>query len=510
MFQQSGGRCDGIAHLADPVVEGGEEPVPFWISRSQYEVRSHTRLIVDVGGSGFSPETPEGVRFLTRSRVVGAWTSRRSRSSGALPLSPATVDETSGGTVTRRQSRFAAGGNVLALLAALGTLAGAALVGAAPAGALPERTALAPGVAYEEFDLPAAGGVAHAHVLSVDLRDPRVRLDLLYPGAVAARSPVSRMADAAGAVAGVNGDFFNITETQHPGVEATGATVGPAIAKGHVLKAAVPTGQRFGPALPPGTGTEDVIGVGVDRRARLDALDLDGSIRTPEGRLPLGGLNQYALPEGSIGAFTSDWGSVSRVRATCGTDNDRAAGCSTDTYEVTVRHHRVVAVSDTPGSGPVTAGTTVLVGREAGARRLRKFFLGEPVTVRHRLVASSTRIPYRFALGGYPLLRGGRPLPGLDDRTSAVRTAVGVADGGRRLLLLALDGAPEYRTGLTIAEVADTMRTLGSVDAFSLDGGGSTALVAREPGASAVTVRNHPSGGAERPVPNGIGIFTSP
>src|SRR3954453_6814058 len=106
--------------------------------------------------------------------------------------------------VTRRQRRSAAGRNVLSLLAALCTLAGAALLGVAPAGAVPERTALAPGGAYGEFDLPAARGTAHAHVLSVDLRDPRVRLDLLSPGAVAARSPVSRMADAAGAVAGVN------------------------------------------------------------------------------------------------------------------------------------------------------------------------------------------------------------------------------------------------------------------------------------------------------------------
>ncbi|MDL5200132.1 phosphodiester glycosidase family protein [Streptomyces sp. ALI-76-A] len=396
----------------------------------------------------------------------------------------------------------------MASLVALGTLAGAGLVGAAPAGAVPGRAALAPGVGYEEFDVPAARGVTHVHVLTADLSDPRVRLDLLYPGAVAARSPVSGMADAAGAVAGVNGDFFNITETQHPGVEATGASVGPAVARGHVLKAAVPDGQRFGPALPPGTGTEDVVGVGVDGRARLDDLTLDGSVTTPEGRLPLGGLNQYALPEGSVGAFTSAWGSASRVRATCGTDTDRAAPCSTETYEVTVRHGRVVSVSGTPGGGPIGRGTTVLVGREAGARQLRTLSEGETVRVRHRLVASATRVPYRFALGGYPVLEGGRPLPGLDDRTSAVRTAVGVADGGRRLLLLAVDGAPAYRTGLTIAEVADVMRGLGAVDAFSLDGGGSTTLVARTPGADAVSVLNHPSGGTERPVPNGIGIFT--
>ncbi|WP_406417748.1 phosphodiester glycosidase family protein [Streptomyces sp. NBC_01614] len=411
--------------------------------------------------------------------------------------------------MTRRQKRFGTARAALTLLTALGALAGTALVGAAPAGAA-QGTPVAPGVSYDEFDIAAARGTAHAHVLTVNLRNPRVRLDLLHPGAVAARATVSQQAIAQGAVAGVNGDFFNISEAQHPGVQATGASVGPAIARGRALKGAVPNGQRFGPALPPGTSTEDVFGLGVDRRARLDGLSLDGSIRTPEGRLPLRGLNQYALPVGSIGAFTAKWGSVSRVRATCGTDEDRAAPCSTDTYEVAVRGGRVVSTADAPGSGPIAADTTVLVGREAGAQQLRKFFEGERVTVRHRLVASESRVPFRFALGGYPVLDDGQPLPGLDNRSSAVRTAVGIADNGRRLLLLALDGAPEYRTGLTIAEVASVMRELGSADAFSLDGGGSSTLVARAPGAGAVSVRNHPSDGVERPVPNGIGVFSAP
>ncbi|MEG3628125.1 phosphodiester glycosidase family protein [Streptomyces poriticola] len=408
----------------------------------------------------------------------------------------------------RRRIRRRAGREVLALLAALGLLTGAALVGAAPAGAAQRAADIAPGVTYEEFDIQAAQGTTHAHLLRADLRDPRVRLGLLYPGAVAARAPVSQLADRQGAVAGVNGDFFNITEVQHPGVQATGASVGPVIARGRALKAAVPNGQRFGPALPPGTTTEDVIGVGRDRRARLDRLVLDGSVRIRQARLPLGGFNQYALPVGSIGAFTSAWGGASRVRATCGTDTDRAAPCSTDTYEVAVRGGRVVSASGTPGAGRIAPGTTVLVGREAGARLLRKVPAGERVRVQHRLVASGSRVPYRFALGGYPLLAGGRPLPGLNDRTSAVRTAVGLADGGWRVLLLAVDGSPGYRTGLTVAEVARTLRDLGAEDGFSLDGGGSSTLVARAPGASGVSVRNHPSTGAERPVPNGIGVFS--
>ncbi|MDO0924354.1 DUF779 domain-containing protein [Streptomyces sp. TG1A-8] len=89
MFHQSGGCCDGSAPMCYPAgefrtgdadvllaeleVEGVGKPVPFWMSRSQYAVWSHTRLIVDVvpgRGSGFSLEAPEGVRFLTRSRLL--------------------------------------------------------------------------------------------------------------------------------------------------------------------------------------------------------------------------------------------------------------------------------------------------------------------------------------------------------------------------------------------------------------------------------------------------------
>jgi hypothetical protein len=411
--------------------------------------------------------------------------------------------------VIRRRRRSAAGRAVLTVVTAFGVLAGAALTGAAPAGAVPDGKRIAPGISYRQFDVDAAAGPAHAHLLTVDLADPHVRVDLLYPGAVAARATVSRMADSAGAVAGVNGDFFDITETQHPGVAATGASVGPAIADGHVLKAAVPNGQRFGPALPPDTSTRDVFGVGTDRRARLDRLSLSGSVHTPDGTIPLKGLNQYALPENSVGAFTARWGSVSRMRAVCGTDAQRSAPCSKDTYEVRVRGGRVVSASDIPGSGPIPAGTTVLVGREEGARRLRKLSVGDAVSVTHRLVAASSGVPYAFAIGGFPVLEHGEALSGLDDRTSAVRTVVGFKGGGRQLLILALDGAAEYRTGMTVAEEADTMRSLGASAAFNLDGGGSTELVTRDDGASAVTVRNHPSGGAERAVANGIGVFSA-
>nr|WP_202447782.1 phosphodiester glycosidase family protein [Streptomyces sp. SID5468] len=366
---------------------------------------------------------------------------------------------------------------------------------------------IAPGVEYRAFSVPASHGTAYGHLLTADLTERRVSVGLLTPGAVAAREPVSRMAVALHAVAGVNADFFDISEAQHPGVEATGAAVGPAVSDGVALKAAVPAGQRFGPPLPPGTSTRDVLGVGADRVARLDRLSLSASATTPYGTVRVGGFNQYAVPVGGVGVFTSAWGSASRARAVCGTDSDRAAPCGKDGYEVVVRHGRVVSGSPVPGSGAIGRDTVVLVGRERGAAVLRRLRPGQPVTVRERLVARSGAVP-RFAVGGFPVLRGGQPLSGLDRVTAATRTAAGVGGRGRRLYLLVLDGNAENGSGLSIAELAGVMRQIGAVDAVNLDGGGSSTLVARDPATGQVTVRNHPSGGAERPVPEGIGLFS--
>ena len=88
MFHQSGGCCDGSAPMCYPrsefIVgdqdvllgvlsdEPGAGETPVWISGSQYALWKHTQLLIDVvpgRGAGFSVEAPEGVRFLTRSRV---------------------------------------------------------------------------------------------------------------------------------------------------------------------------------------------------------------------------------------------------------------------------------------------------------------------------------------------------------------------------------------------------------------------------------------------------------
>ena len=50
----------------------GLDPIEVWIGRAQYAAWKHTRLTIDAvpgRGAGFSLEAPEGMRFLTRSRL---------------------------------------------------------------------------------------------------------------------------------------------------------------------------------------------------------------------------------------------------------------------------------------------------------------------------------------------------------------------------------------------------------------------------------------------------------
>jgi len=374
-----------------------------------------------------------------------------------------------------------------------------------PAGsATADSATIAKGVSYQTFSITASHGPVRGYAVTVDLT--RASVGLLHPAAVAAREPVSQMADAQHAVAGVNGDFFNISET-HPGITPTGSSDGPEISGGRALKAAVPNSQRFGPALPAGTSTRDVIGVGLDRRARLGTLTLQGSVRTPSGVIGLDGVNQYAIRDGGIGAFTAAWGDISRARVVCGSDQSRLDPCSTDVTEVAIRHGIVTSVSDSVGAGQIARDTVVLDGRDAGADELRGLRVGEPAIVHYGL-SSGTTVPFTFAVGGFPILRAGQPLPDLDDVTSAVRTAAGRSADGRRLYLVALDGQAAVSGGLTVRELAVQLASMGAADGVNLDGGGSSTIVTRLPGDNKVTVDNNPSGGAERPVANGIGVFS--
>lgn len=83
MFHQSGGCCDGSAPMCFPRGEfrvGAQDvllghvadDVPVWIGAAQFDYWRHTQITIDVvpgRGAGMSLESPEGMRFIVRSRI---------------------------------------------------------------------------------------------------------------------------------------------------------------------------------------------------------------------------------------------------------------------------------------------------------------------------------------------------------------------------------------------------------------------------------------------------------
>lgn len=117
------------------------------------------------------------------------------------------------------------------------------------------------------------------------------------------------------------------------------------------------------------------------------------------------------------------------------------------------------------------------------------------------------REPWMYSVvGGNPLVvDNGLPVKPADcaphfcDRHP--RSAIGLSQDGKTLILLAVDGRKPDSKGMTTEQVGKLMASLGAHRALNFDGGGSTALFIKGSG-----VVNRPSDGQERVVANHIGV----
>jgi hypothetical protein len=337
---------------------------------------------------------------------------------------------------------------------------------------------IGPGIQLRHLETLGSSGWTDAQVLSIDLAERAVTTDLLSADHVGQASPLTSQARAAGAIAGVNGDFFDIGNS--------GAALRPAVRDGRLVKSGDP---------------ETVVGVTADRLGTLTSIALEATATFPGG--PHGVRSFDALGEGAntIAAYTSNWGPYSRALAT-GSSSDRAEAIVTDGVVVSVDPAGA-------GEGTLPANTIALVGREAGASAIRTLNVGDRVDFQYRMNGDGVD-NLRFAIGAaHNLLSDGVVQP-QGDESQAPRTAVGfTADRGTMILAVA-DGRQTSVPGPRLAEMGELMKSVGADDAINLDGGGSSTLIARPLGAAAPTVRNTPSDGSERATPNGVGIFLAP
>ena len=334
-----------------------------------------------------------------------------------------------------------------------------------------DSTPVAPGIDYRSFVRLTERGWLDCDLLTATLGEAGNDGRLLSSG-VTDRETVSNLAADEGAVAGVNGDFFDIGNTDAP--------VGAEIGDGEIRSSPAP-------------GRTNTLAVGQDGLAAVAQVVLEGHVTLPNGNQPLAALNQPAISNDGIGLYTPLWNDAARP----------------GTVELLVRDGAVTTAPSSTVTDAIPDDSYVLAGRGTGADALSALSKGDPVSVSYAPKTDASG-PLDAAVGGGTRLLVDGELPtGLDDDRLEPRTAAGVSADGTTLFLLVVDGRQRDSRGASLRELGAAMQDLGASAALNLDGGGSSTLVAREPGEADVRVRNDPSDGNERPVSNGFGLTTA-
>lgn len=342
------------------------------------------------------------------------------------------------------------------------------------------------GVTEQSETYDTVGGRQHTQVLTVDLTDPNVRLGVVEAGDTVtdpADETVGAMAARTGAVAGVNGDYFEI--------HASGRPLGGVITNGTLLKSPRPNYNAQ-------------LGIRPDGSLVMGPETFTGSITDGPDSHPLASVNVVNdEAAGGITEITPAMGAATGLTAgTLALGHTTAAGLVIDSVG-TGRTALPALTADQLGlfgagagggwlGGTVHPGDTLTITRQISPdNNLRQLISGATMLVRDGQVYNDPT---------------GTPPGGINPET-----AVGLTRDGRHAIIVTLDGraGEATATGVSPAQVAGYLIAHGAYTGELFDGGGSTEMVAREPGAATDSVLNTPSDGTERPVANGIFIYST-
>jgi hypothetical protein len=328
---------------------------------------------------------------------------------------------------------------------------------------------VAPGVSFEQFTLTGARGVTRGQLVRIDPATPGLGFDLVAGRNVASRHVVADMMDPE-AVVGVNGDFFDIRDTEAPLGVAKDRQRGVlnGVQSGWnsafwVDSAGVPhIGDLYADAV-------------IKQRPNLDITTVNSPSVRPDG----------------IGLYTEKWGKLKKYRVVDG----KRRGVRL----VVVQRGRVVSNKK---QFPRRLGVRelVLVGRGRGAGELARLRAGQRITAN----VSLSQDVAMAVTGNTFILRDGVRFS-RDDVDLHPRTAIGIDRDTGQLLLLVVDGRQQVSRGSTMKELAKLFQRLGAEDALNLDGGGSSIMLLRQVDGS-LAVANSPSDGHPRPVANGLEV----
>jgi hypothetical protein len=350
-----------------------------------------------------------------------------------------------------------------------------------------EKMIVTKGVTYQKFNFDTSSGPILLYETWADLSDPNVGVKAALSGNKLENEKnetVSEMARRTGAVAGMNGDFYE--------AEASAMALGMGVSDGKLIHS--PTSAA-------------VLGIGYDNSVVMGKYQLTAGLTAANGKSHgITAVNGHPVsyPNGMV-LLTPELGFW-----------EMAANATVLTLKAEGGQYNVQSIepAKTVVEAPVAGYLRVLAqGADAINFVTANVKQGDLLNVSWGTSPSSTNLKY--AIGGGPILmKDGEaykdpnpPLPGSSSYRGPI-TGVGVTGDGKHLLLLAVDGRSSKSIGLTYAQVTNYFAARGIADGMLLDGGGSTDLVVRQPGDTTASVVNNPSDGWERRIANGLFLYS--
>ncbi|WP_262684299.1 stalk domain-containing protein [Paenibacillus baimaensis] len=341
----------------------------------------------------------------------------------------------------------------------------------------------------------------NGNVVEVDLTNPLVKLDVMSGtnNQFTKKQSVLGMTTETGAVAGINGDFYN--------TQAEGVPMGPEIANGQLM------------ATPPYLPGFYTFALSKNNEPIVDLFTFQGSVTAKDGsKFTLGGINKtyyWFEPGGehshidAMFMYTNAWGQA-----------DRSNDGTTVPTEVLVENGVIKQIAENTIIN-VIAPKDGYVLRSSGLAAdfvKQHMKVGDPLTVDYSVLPQDASKTYdtknfKMMIGGHTIMVDeGKPAEFSREVDSLCcnrsRTAIGYSKDQKTAYLITVDNAGDSK-GLSMTELQQFMIKVGVWKGMNLDGGGSTQLATRPLGETTPVLTNKTETGIQRKVVNGVGVYST-
>lgn len=349
-------------------------------------------------------------------------------------------------------------------------------------------TSLSPTILEEDIITPISSGLVHhdirrftsggwisIDVLRINLNDTYTEIGpLFHQDGLSKKATVKNLVEQRNAVAGINGDFFNL--------KPVATSLGALIHNGNLISS--PNN------LPTFYITED-------NKAKIDYMTKNMTlINNTSGRLlTIESINKLHSDFETTTLLNKHWG-----KASIGTQ------FRDDLYEVLIQDGVVLDkhFGQAAFQMPQNDRGFVLTSKFTN---LLDFNIGDMVTYSFQTQPDWEILKFAIGSGGMVLRDGLVTNTDVQIKGLHPRTGLGISQDESEVILVTVDGRDPYFKGVSQESLGAILQSLGAYNGINFDGGGSTMMAVKPLGQTSARVVNKPT--ENRSVVNGVGVFST-